>query len=363
MRKRIHIVSFDVPYPADYGGVIDVFSRIKWFAENGFEVILHCFEYKRPKAPELEKYAKVYYYKRPRGLKYWLSKLPFIVNTRINSELEKTLRETTDEVLLEGLHCAHYLNLQPGKFYLRTHNIEHEYYQKLSEKATGIKRIYYRSEAKKLKKYESILSKAKGLLVISPNELAHFKVINPNSTLVPSVFESKSQYQETEPYVLFHGNLSVEENEAAVSWIIREVKPQLENIEVIIAGKNPSVELAEECSKADISLIENPSETEMESVLQKARIHLLHTNNSSGLKLKFVHAMLSSGHVICSPEMVLGSGIKVGFHSFNKSSEAVTLIHELIRIRMSKIDFDKRLKSIEAISGANKLSQIFLITK
>jgi len=113
LKKRIHIVSFDVPFPADYGGVIDVFFRIKWFTENGWEVILHCFEYDRPKAPELEQFAKVHYYHRPKGIHKIISRLPFIVKTRINEELEKVLANTKDVVLLEGLHCAHYLNLQP----------------------------------------------------------------------------------------------------------------------------------------------------------------------------------------------------------------------------------------------------------
>ena len=176
--KKLHIISFDVPYPADYGGVIDVFSRVKWFSEKGWEVILHCFEYKRPQAKELEKFAEVHYYPRPTGLKYWFSKIPFIVNTRINTNLEKILRETKDEVILEGMHCAHYVNMQPGKFYVRVHNIEHLYYAKLAKGASFLKKIYYQSEAKKLKNYEFVLVKAKGLLVISSEELEHFKKIN-----------------------------------------------------------------------------------------------------------------------------------------------------------------------------------------
>ncbi len=27
--EHIHLISFDVPFPADYGGVIDVFYKIK----------------------------------------------------------------------------------------------------------------------------------------------------------------------------------------------------------------------------------------------------------------------------------------------------------------------------------------------
>ena len=35
---HIHIVSFDIPYPANYGGVIDVFFKAKFLAEKGVKV-------------------------------------------------------------------------------------------------------------------------------------------------------------------------------------------------------------------------------------------------------------------------------------------------------------------------------------
>ena len=56
--KKINIISFNVPLPANYGGVIDVFYKIKTLTDLGFDIILHCFQYGRPVAPELEKYCK-----------------------------------------------------------------------------------------------------------------------------------------------------------------------------------------------------------------------------------------------------------------------------------------------------------------
>ncbi|MDL2222466.1 hypothetical protein LJB98_00015 [Bacteroidales bacterium OttesenSCG-928-M11] len=61
----LHIISFNIPYPPNYGGVIDVFYKLKTLSENGINIILHTYEYGRKQAPELEKYCKkVYYYKR-----------------------------------------------------------------------------------------------------------------------------------------------------------------------------------------------------------------------------------------------------------------------------------------------------------
>ena len=53
--KDIHIVSFNVPYPADYGGVIDVYYKLKALAALGIRVHLHCYQYGRAASPELDK--------------------------------------------------------------------------------------------------------------------------------------------------------------------------------------------------------------------------------------------------------------------------------------------------------------------
>ena len=47
--KKLHLISFDVPFPANYGGVIDVFYKINSLHKIGVKVILHCFQYGREK--------------------------------------------------------------------------------------------------------------------------------------------------------------------------------------------------------------------------------------------------------------------------------------------------------------------------
>ena len=108
---EIHIVSLTIPYPANYGGVIDIFYKIKALHKLGVEINLHCFQYDREKSDELNKYCKtVRYYQRPKKLKYYFSALPFIVNTRSNKTLLETLQSDQLPVLLEGLHTTYFLN-------------------------------------------------------------------------------------------------------------------------------------------------------------------------------------------------------------------------------------------------------------
>ena len=66
MNKRLHIVSFDVPYPPNYGGIIDIYFKIKELHKLGVEIYLHNYlSEDKNEQVALEKYCKkIYYYKR-----------------------------------------------------------------------------------------------------------------------------------------------------------------------------------------------------------------------------------------------------------------------------------------------------------
>ena len=103
MKRAIQLFAFNIPYPPDYGGVIDIFYKIKALSECGVTVYLHCFEYNRPKAAELEKYcAKVFYYPRKESVRYQLSTKPYIVVTRVNEQLLSNLSSNKAFVVVAG---------------------------------------------------------------------------------------------------------------------------------------------------------------------------------------------------------------------------------------------------------------------
>ena len=53
-RQRIHVVSLQVPFPPDYGGVIDIYYKLKALKDAGYEIWLHTFQYRRDQAEELK---------------------------------------------------------------------------------------------------------------------------------------------------------------------------------------------------------------------------------------------------------------------------------------------------------------------
>ena len=98
--KTLHIICHDVPWPADYGGVVDLFYKIKALHEEGVKIKLHCFDYGRGRQNELNKYCEeVNYYKR---LSKWESvslTMPYIVKSRENPLLLENLLKDDHLVL------------------------------------------------------------------------------------------------------------------------------------------------------------------------------------------------------------------------------------------------------------------------
>src|ERR1035437_1556490 len=106
-QKHLHIISFDVPYPTNYGGVIDVFYKIKALHEQGIKIHLHCFEYGRAEALCLENICeKVYYYKRKMNKTQLFHSIPFVAITRCSEKLMENLLRDEHPILFEGLHCC-----------------------------------------------------------------------------------------------------------------------------------------------------------------------------------------------------------------------------------------------------------------
>lgn len=337
MSLKLHIISFDIPYPADYGGVIDVFYKVKALHQLGIKIHLHCFEYHRPPAPELEQYCeKVSYYPRKISSRLLFHKLPYIVISRQSDELVLNLQKNSWPILLEGLHCTLLLDRYwPGRRILvRTHNIEHEYYEQLARVEKNLfKKYYFLNESTKLEAYEPILSNSSGIVAITEKEKEYFNRFHHTVKTV-SAFHGHNQINckpGTGKYILYQGNLSIGENNKAALFLAEALgngKHQL-----VIAGSSPRKELKDACKAyANIMLVANPTHTEMEGLISNAQVNTLITYQNTGLKLKLLNALFNGRHCVVNKAMVEGTGFE----------DATTIVditdkHELLKIIEEKM--------------------------
>lgn len=313
----LHIISFDIPSPPDYGGVIDVFYKLKALHAAGVKIRLHCFEYGRERDDSLFSFCKeVHYYKRKSGFPLLLKSAPYIVVSRDSADLKHRLLQNNFPILMEGLHSTFLLNDPAFKgrtMVVRTHNVEHDYYRGLARvEQKWLKRFYFQQEAEKLKKYETILSGAQALAAISRADQTHFLHLNRRTACIPAFhpFDDLTIVPGKGDYAFYHGNLSIGENNEAALYLVREVFNDLP-FKLIIAGSNPSDELKVAVSnKANIELKEYLPPELIHSLIANAQCNVLPTFQSTGIKLKLLAALFAGRTCIVNSPMVVGTGLE-----------------------------------------------------
>jgi len=315
---HLHIVSFNVPWPADYGGVIDVYYRIKTLAKAGYKIHLHCYTYGRDEALVLNEICEeVNYYPREVGLRHQFERRPYIVASRNSRQLIDRLKQDDFPILIEGLHgCFVLEQLADGdrKIIVRTHNVEHDYYLALARSEKSLwKKVFFLVESRKLKHYEQIITRASGILAISESDAAHFRRIGCHnvSVLPPSHCHDKiTSFLGKGEYILYQGNLSVAENVRAVVFMAQNLIPNTK-YPFIIAGRDPSDELQQMLKQfGNVTLVANPSEERMHELLANAQVNVLVTDQPTGVKLKLINALYEGRFCLVNSTMVSGTHLK-----------------------------------------------------
>jgi glycosyltransferase involved in cell wall biosynthesis len=354
--KYLHIVCFDIPYPANYGGVIDVFYQIKNLHQLGVQIKLHCFMYgNRTQQSVLEKYCTaVYYYPRKSYWRFLFSSVPFIIGSRKSNALLKNLLQDEHPILFEAIHCAAFVGhplLANRKKVLRTLNIEHEYYRQLASHEKNIlKKIYYLQEAKRLLHYETTQLNNVNNACITKQDADYFSSIyGVNVIKQINAFHPNHQVNikiGLGQYCLYHGNLSVAENETAALWLIDNVF-RYNTISLVIAGANPSATLIQKAQKFKTKLIANPSNEQLQQLLQDAQINVLPSFQTTGIKLKLLHALCIGRHCIVNAEMVASTGLQDACTIAKSYKEWQQNIEYLFYLKFTQQDIQARTNLLQ----------------
>ncbi len=351
---HLHIVSFDVPWPADYGGVIDVYYKVKALAAQGVRVHLHCFEYGRGEAPELAELCEsVHYYKRDTGKHQLLNSLPYVVLSRRSELLMDILCQDDHPILFEGLHSCYHLGdprLAGRKRLVRTHNVEHDYYEALALAERGtFKRTYFAQEARKLRKFETVLSEADVILAISPNDQQHFAAHFRNVKHIPAFHPSAKVDVPVGlgDFCLYHGALSVPENDKAALYLVNEVFKGLP-IPLVIAGRGASPELRAAVARSNnVKLRLNIPTDEITALVKAAQVNVLPTFQATGIKLKLLLCLFIGRHVVCNTPMVQYTGLEELCRVHDDPATMRLSIQACMAVPASGAALEQRVKVLE----------------
>lgn len=367
---NLHIIAFNVPYPADYGGVIDVFEKIKALHALGVRIHLHCFtDAGRGRAPQLEPYCEsIHYYRRKTGIWNMFGRMPYIISSRRDPKLLYNLELDNHPILAEGLHCtAYFMKLRwPDRtIAIRLHNIESRYYRNLSFSTGSLfKKIYFFFESVKLARYEiGISARPYIFLTIRESERDYFSALNQanNVKYLPAFipFNTIRSLTGTGAYNLYHGDLSVPDNERSLIWILRYIWDK-DQKPLIIAGRQPSSRLVHLIrSYENVQLVTDPDEEQMEVLIREAHVHIIHSFNTAGIKIKLLHALFSGRHCIVSESLLPSEAWKGICRIARSAADFKRLLYELNLVPFTesdRLDRSKLLdKEFNSRSNAGKL--------
>lgn len=310
--KTLHIVSFDNPYPPNYGGVIDVFYKIKALSEIGYTLHLHCFVKEIPSEfDELKQFCKsIYFYETTQNPFHFFSALPFSVISRGNSKLGTNIAKIDAPILFEGLKttCLVYdVRLQKHKKFLRLHNIEHNYFKGIAKSEEGFfKKMALYWESRKFKKYETILKAFDKIFTLSEFENEIAVKYCENSFYIP-VFHGNERVLQLEgfgEYAIYHGDLNTSDNRKCVVFLI-DVFKKLPNQKLIIAsGSNE--DFVQNCigTSANIQFVKLNDFAHLKALLEKAHISISWSFQKSGTKLKAINSLYNTRFCIINENVI-----------------------------------------------------------
>lgn len=310
--KKLHIICFDNPYPPVYGGVIDVFYKIKALHQLGVEINLHCFVNEIPEEiSELRSITeKCHFYKRNKSMFNILSSKPFSVASRSHKGLFKNLNQDKSDILFEGLQSTSVLcvkNFKDRNLYLRLHNLENNYYKGLLNSETNyFKKALYLIESYKYDNYLKVLGEFCRVFTLSSFETNAVNKLYNNAEYIP-VFHGNKCVAETSEfgeYAFYNGDLRISDNKRAAEFLI-DVFQKVQNYPLIIASSIENHELVKRCEHLkNVQYLVIKDQEHLENLSQNAHINVMMSFQESGTKLKAINALFKSRHCVINKNML-----------------------------------------------------------
>lgn len=306
MKKEIQIISFNYPYPPSYGGLIDVFYKIKALSESGVSIHLHCFVESIPDFidDDLKKItSNIFFYQKRKNPFLFFSINPYSVEIRKSKELLKNIESIDAPVFFEGLQTSGIAKYIKNKAcYLRLHNNEEAYYKGLSQSEENfIKKLVYYLEGLKYKFYQKYnFGIFNTVFCLSQKEFNEVNQKTANVSLI-GIFHGNTHVQNIEgrgKYFLFHGDLSISDNRKALYTVI-DVFKKLKEYTLTIASDKATSKIRKNIQNyKNVQIVPIKNQGNLNSLFYNAQANILLSYQKSGTKVKLFNTLFNSRFTI-----------------------------------------------------------------
>lgn len=316
-------------------------SRIRSIHHLGIRIHLHYFSHSGKCTPcELNQLCEtMHVYEKEKPGSGFSPHLPQIISSRVNRELVERLQQDLHPILLEGIHCTgilQELDTKARKIVVRMYADETAHQKELARaEHSFLKKLYFYNQSRLLKKYSHHLPDDCMYACISEKDVQVLKNdyhLSRVELLPPfPAWQTVSGQEGQGNFCLYHGNLSLPENEAAVAWLICKVFTQA-RVPFIVAGRKPTKKLQKIAGLCQHTcLVANPSDKEMNDLVRKAHIHTLpcFSQGAPGIRFKLLHALLEGRHCVANEPMVAGTGLEDACHIGSNANAFASIILQL----------------------------------
>lgn len=354
------VVAHDLPFPANHGGRVDMWNRIRAMSHYKDLIDIHLVSWGNTENNDIiNNYVKSsYFFNRSKSIKRLTKlKLPFSVTScsveeeKYKKMLELYKKNNVNLILLDGLagvQLAWKLSNDLGIPYIyRSHNVEYEYVNGLYSSETNLlKRIKYKVDAYRTYFLEKLVrNESLRVYDISVEDNNKWSFPKSSEILYPSLINNINEKDKSintktklnDYDVVYIGNLYTPNNLYGVKWFLNKVVPQLQGFNIVMAGSNPTEEIKTLCKQQDITLIENPDT--LDEIYDRAKVLVNPIFHGSGINIKMIE-MLSTGKKVVSTS--------VGARALPNE------IKKFVKIADTPVDFIKEIKKNRLSETSNE---------
>lgn len=360
---RILQVTNKVPYPTKDGGAIACMNLTRGFSLLGNTVTVlsmntkkHHITYREipesikdlatfklvdvpAKISFLDAYFNLIFSNKPYNAVRFISK-------KFEIELQKLLQQNEYDIIqLEGLYVCPYIpvirKFSSAKIVYRSHNIEHEIWERTTQMSKGLKRLYLKILTKRIKKFEVGLLNQYDMVVpiterdgsilntlgnVKPSQISQTGI--DSSVLIPNA-------KKLEHPSLFHvGSLEWSPNQEGLIWFIDncwlQIHEKYPNLNFYIAGRNAPVWLQKKFGLPNV-IFKGEIPDAYEFINSKS-IMVVPLFSGSGMRIKIIEGLALGKPIVTTPVGTEGIATTSGKNIIVTESSAgfVEAIEDLI---------------------------------
>jgi len=153
-----------------------------------------------------------------------------------------------------------------------------------------------------------------GVLSLCPLETRLYQNEGLNAFYVPAfvrlapakVGPAIESQQVAIPFLLYHGRLDIPDNRQAVQNVLRLASQCPEFSWVVAGSKAPSALIRQMQAMPALQWVDTPDDKTLDALVQNAAVHVIPSKGRAGLRIKMIHALMWTGHVLVHRDAVEG---------------------------------------------------------